>query len=181
MQMRGTPYLFNIPYKNMDSFFLLPKNDGKRNLILLCLKQAIRMGNQKYQHLVMETHSLDKVTVTMNLSQEEIDEKYPQLAVEMEDELHNILGKVFKNIAGIKGFIPKQFIAANGGHSIRCSIKANDGLLYPLAKAFVFVHKPTLVIKFEDIESVDFDRYNPAANSGILNTCTIYSMKILID
>ncbi len=63
-------------------------------------------------------------------------------------------------------FIPKQFISAREAHCIRCSIKANDGLLYPLAKSFIFINKPTVIIKFEDIDYAEFKRYEPAANSG---------------
>ena len=31
--------------------------------------------------------------------------------------------------------------------------------MYPLEKQFVFVHKPTIIIRFNEIESVDFQRY----------------------
>jgi structure-specific recognition protein 1 len=60
-------------------------------------------------------------------------------------------------------FVPKHFVTSRGGHAVRCSLKANDGLLYPLAKAFIFINKPTVYIKFEDIEIIDFKRYDQNA------------------
>lgn len=63
-------------------------------------------------------------------------------------------------------FIPKQFTSARDAYCVRCSIKANEGLLYPLAKAFIFIHKPTVIIKFEDILHVEFKRYEGSSNSA---------------
>lgn len=172
MQMRGTPYKFNIMYENMDSFFLLEKSEN-RSAFVICLKQPIRMGNQKYLNLVLETHMVE-TTVPVNLTQEEIDERYDgQLTPELTLPLSTIFGKVFKVLAGAvsgaKVFVPKQFHSSRGVHHIRCTIKANEGLLYPLAKAFIFIHKPTIITKFEDIESVEFERYQVNSNSATKN------------
>jgi len=172
LQMRGTPYKFNIMYENMDSFFLLEKSDN-RSAFVICLKQPIRMGNQKYLNLVLETHMVE-TTVEVNLTQEEIDERYDgQLTPELTLPLATIFGKVFKvlagSVSGAKVFVPKQFSSSRGVHHIRCTIKANEGLLYPLAKAFIFIHKPTIITKFEDIESVEFERYQLNSNSATKN------------
>lgn len=74
-------------------------------------------------------------------------------------------------------FIPKQFISARDAHCIRCSIKANDGLLYPLAKSFIFINKPCIIITFESIEYVEFKRYEPAANSATRNFDLVINVK----
>jgi len=38
-------------------------------------------------------------------------------------------------------------------------LRANEGLLYPLEKQFVFIHKPPVLIRFNEVESVEFQRY----------------------
>jgi hypothetical protein len=38
--------------------------------------------------------------------------------------------------------------------------------LYPLAKSFIFINKPTVIIAYEDIEFIEFKRYEPVANSA---------------
>lgn len=38
-------------------------------------------------------------------------------------------------------------------------ISANEGHLYPLEKQFIFIHKPAVLIRFDEIESVEFQRY----------------------
>jgi structure-specific recognition protein 1 len=39
------------------------------------------------------------------------------------------------------------------------ALSANEGHLYPLEKQFIFIHKPAVLIRFDEIESVEFQRY----------------------
>lgn len=41
---------------------------------------------------------------------------------------------------------------------LRVSLQADDGYLYPLERAFFYVHKPPLLLLHEDVESVEFCR-----------------------
>lgn len=45
-----------------------------------------------------------------------------------------------------------------GTPAIGCSYKAAAGHLYPLEKGFIYVHKPPIHIRFEEIISVNFAR-----------------------
>ena len=45
-----------------------------------------------------------------------------------------------------------------GTHSIACSYKAATGFLYPLERGFIFVHKPPVHIRFDEVASVNFAR-----------------------
>ena len=114
-------------------------------------------------------------TVRVNLSEEAIQRDYDgQLSPTMSMPLCNLIAKVFKVLTQKKVFIPKHFETARGDHAVRCSLKANDGLLYPLSKAFIFINKPTIYINFDDVEAIDFKRYDRNANSGkssVLLTC----------
>jgi structure-specific recognition protein 1 len=66
-------------------------------------------------------------------------------------------------------FVPKQFQSKSQQSCVRCSVKANEGLLYPLAKSLIFINKPTILIRFEDIESVEILRYEALPNSATRN------------
>lgn len=37
-------------------------------------------------------------------------------------------------------------------------LQADDGYLYPLDRAFFYVHKPPMLIPFDDVESVELTR-----------------------
>ncbi len=46
----------------------------------------------------------------------------------------------------------------SGTSSITCSHRAGNGLLYPLERGFIFVHKPPIHIRFDEISCVNFAR-----------------------
>lgn len=46
---------------------------------------------------------------------------------------------------------------------------ANEGHLYPLEKQFIFIHKPAVLIRFDEIESVEFQRYAGAGQGSTRN------------
>jgi structure-specific recognition protein 1 len=96
MHMQGAQYAYKIKYDDINSLFLLPKPDGGRSSFVISLEKPIRQGNQKYQHLVLETHKVDH-TLAINLSEEEIQSEYDgQLSTEMTMPLSNLIAKVFK-------------------------------------------------------------------------------------
>lgn len=77
----------------------------------------------------------------------------------MRGSLSNLVAKTFKVIAKKKVFIPGKFANANQQPCVKCAVRANEGLLYPLEKQFVFIHKPPVLIRFNEVESVEFQRY----------------------
>jgi structure-specific recognition protein 1 len=115
---------------------------------------------------VLETHKLDH-TVSVNLTEEEIATKYDnQLTPSLTMPMCNLFAKVFKVLSQSTVYVPKHFISDRKSHCVKCSLKANEGLLYPLAKSFIFIHKPTIIIKFDDVELIEFQRYKASAMSG---------------
>lgn len=49
---------------------------------------------------------------------------------------------------------------------IKCSIKANEGLLYCLDKSFMFVPKPATYIAFDNIHSITMSRVGGAISAS---------------
>lgn len=96
MHMQGAQYLYKIKYEDIQSLFLLPKPDGGRMAFVISLEKPIRQGNQKYQHLIIETHKIE-TTITLNLTDEEINEKYAgQLTKEITAPMSTLFAKIFK-------------------------------------------------------------------------------------
>ena len=76
------------------------------------------------------------------------------------------MAKAFKLITGKKVFVTGKFRGYRDYEAISCSLKANDGLLYPLEKQFIWLHRPPVLVRFEEISSVEFQRYGGAGASG---------------
>lgn len=159
LRMRGQKYDYKIKYDDINRLFLLPKPDEVHMVFVIALDKPIRQGQQRYQYLVLQsTKEQDEVTV--NMDEETLQKEYEgELQPVMRGTLSNLIAKTFKVISRKKVFIPGKFANANQQACVKCAVRANEGFLYPLEKQFVFVHKPTIIIRFNEIESVDFQRY----------------------
>lgn len=60
---------------------------------------------------------------------------------------------------------PGNFIGHSGAPAVSCSFKAAAGYIYPLERGFIYVHKPPIHIRFEEIASVNFARSGGSTRS----------------
>jgi structure-specific recognition protein 1 len=158
-RMRGQKYDYKIKYDDISRLFLLPKPDDVHMAFVIALDKPIRQGQQRYQHLVLQT-SKDPDEVTVNMDEETLKKEYgDDLQQVMRGSLSNLVAKTFKVIAKKKVFIPGKFSNANQQSCVKCALRANEGLLYPLEKQFVFIHKPPVLIRFNEVENIEFQRY----------------------
>ncbi|CAJ1896816.1 unnamed protein product [Cylindrotheca closterium] len=158
-RMRGLKYDYKIKYDAISRLFLLPKPDEVHMAFVIALDKPIRQGQQRYQHLVFQTNK-DPDEITVNLDEETLKKEYgSDLQPVMRGSLSNLIAKTFKVIAKKKVFIPGKYANANQQHCVKCALRANEGLLYPLEKQFVFIHKPPVLVRFNEVESVEFQRY----------------------
>ena len=54
--------------------------------------------------------------------------------------------------------MPGNFKSSTEHCCVKCNVKAQEGLLYPLHKSLIFVTKPVVYIKIEDLSRVEFHR-----------------------
>jgi structure-specific recognition protein 1 len=159
MRMRGMKYDYKVKYEDINRLFLLPKPDELHMAFVIALDKPIRQGQQRYQCLVLQA-SKDPDEVNVNLDEETLKNEYGgELQPVMRGALSNLVAKTFKVIAKKKVFIPGKFANANQQACVKCAVGANEGLLYPLEKQFVFIHKPPILIRFNEVDSVEFQRY----------------------
>lgn len=158
-RMRGLKYDYKIKYDDISRLFLLPKPDEVHMAFVIALDKPIRQGQQRYQHLVFQTNK-DPDEITVNLDEDTLKKEYGNdLQPIMRGALSNLIAKCFKVISKKKVFIPGKYTNANQQHCVKCALRANEGLLYPLEKQFVFIHKPPVLVRFNEVESVEFQRY----------------------
>ena len=70
-----------------------------------------------------------------------------------------------KGLVNRKITVPGNFTGHSGTPAIGCSYKAAAGNLYPLERGFIYVHKPPIHIRFEEISSVNFARSGGSTRS----------------
>ena len=73
--------------------------------------------------------------------------------------MHALIARIFKALTGKQVFShSRKFKSANEHHCVACAHRARNGLLYPNDKSFVYLHQPTLVIPFTEVDYVEFER-----------------------
>jgi structure-specific recognition protein 1 len=165
LRMHGTRYDYQIKYDDISRLFLLPKPDDVHMAFVIALDKPIRQGQQRYQLLVLQTNK-EPDEVAINLDEETLKKEYDgQLDPIMQGSLCNLIAKTFKVISKKKVFVPGKFENAYGKACVKCALRASEGHLYPLEKSFVFIHKPPVLIRFDEVDSVEFQRYQGGAGS----------------
>mmetsp|Transcript_32528 Transcript_32528/g.69254 ORF Transcript_32528/g.69254 Transcript_32528/m.69254 type:complete len:863 (+) Transcript_32528:183-2771(+) len=159
LRMRGAKYDYKIKYDDISRLFLLPKQDDMHMAFVIALDKPVRQGQQRYNMLVMQC-TKEHSELDINLDDATLKKEYNgDIQAHMNGSFSNLVAKTFKVITKKKVFIPGKFANSNQQTCVKCALRANEGHLYPLEKQFIFIHKPAVLIRFDEIESVEFQRY----------------------
>ncbi|KAK4216646.1 FACT complex subunit ctc-1 [Rhypophila decipiens] len=166
-RLRGKTYDYKIQYEHIKKFMVLPKPDELHCMICIGLDPPLRQGQTRYPFLVMQFKNDEEVTLDLNLTEEELNGKYKdKLQGHYEQPLHQVVTYIFKGLGNKKVSTPaKDFTTHRQQYGIKCSIKASEGFLYCLEKAFMFVPKPATYISYEQTQSVTFSRVSGAVSA----------------
>lgn len=106
----------------------------------------------------------EEVNLDLNMTEELLETKYKdKLDSHYEAPIHHVIAKVFKGLSGKKIIMPsKDFVSHHNMNGVKCSIKANEGLLFCLDKSFMFVPKPATYVQIESIASITMSRVGGA-------------------
>lgn len=166
-RMRGKTYDYKILYDSIKKFMILPKPDDLHSLIVIGLDPPLRQGQTRYPFLVMQFKRDEEIELELNMTEEVIKEKYPRLEPRYEAPQYSIIGQIFRGLAGKKVITPSQAFKSHHDQSgVKCSIKANEGHLFCLDKAFMFVPKPAQFIAFEFISEIVMSRVGGAISAS---------------
>uniref|UniRef100_A0A499FUZ7 FACT complex subunit SSRP1 n=1 Tax=Anopheles farauti TaxID=69004 RepID=A0A499FUZ7_9DIPT len=165
-QLHGKTYDFKIPTSSVLRLFLLPHKDGRQIFFVISLDPPIKQGQTRYHFLVTLFQMEEETNIELPFTEEELKEKYEdKLTKELSGPVYEVLGKIMKVIINRKLTGPGNFKGHSGTPAIGCSFKAAAGYLYPLERGFIYVHKPPVHIRFEEIATVNFARSGGSTRS----------------
>lgn len=158
-QLHGKTFDYKIPMSTVLRLFLLPHKDNRQMFFVVSLDPPIKQGQTRYHYLVLLFNQDDETSIELPFTDEELKEKYDnKLTKEQTGPTYEVLGKVMKVIINRKLTGPGNFVGHSNTPAIGCSYKAAAGFLYPLERGFIYVHKPPIHIRFEEISCVNFAR-----------------------
>ena len=65
--------------------------------------------------------------------------------------IHEVFTTVLRGLSGAKITKPGKFRSSQDGFAVKSSLKAEDGVLYPLEKGFFFLPKPPTLILHDEV------------------------------
>ncbi|KAI1292060.1 FACT complex subunit SSRP1 [Halotydeus destructor] len=163
IQLHGKTFDYKIPLTTVLRLFRLPHKDGRQVYFVLSLDPPIRQGQTRYHFLILLFNKDEETKIDLNIKdvRDKFDDKIDST---VEGSTVDVLSKVMKLLVQRKITHPSETF---GGKMpvITCSYKANAGLLYPLDRGFIYVHKPPVHVRFEEIASVNFARSGGSTRS----------------
>jgi len=158
-QLHGKTFDYKIPMTTVLRLFILPHKDGRQIFFVVSLDPPIKQGQTRYHYLVLLFNMEEETSIELPFTDEEIETKYAgKLTKELSGPTYEVLAQVMKAIVNRKITTPASFKGHSGTSAIGCSYKAAAGYVYPLERGFIYIHKPPIHIRFEEISSVNFAR-----------------------
>jgi len=166
IQLHGKTFDFKIPNTTVLRLFLLPHMDQRQHFFVVSLDPPIKQGQTRYPYVILLFSGDEPETIELPLEEEELKEKYGgRMEKEMTGPQYEIIGRIFKGVCDKKIVTPGNFVGATQTPAVGCSYKAAAGYLYPLERGMIYVHKPPLHIRFDEITSVNFARSGSTTRS----------------
>ncbi|GBP33762.1 FACT complex subunit Ssrp1 [Eumeta japonica] len=158
-QLHGKTFDYKIPMSTVLRLFLLPHKDTRQMFFVVSLDPPIKQGQTRYHYLVLLFGVEEETSLELPFTEDELKEKYEgKITKELSGPTYEVLAKIMKVIINRRVTGPGDFLGHHKTPAIACSYKAAAGYLYPLEKGFIYVHKPPVHIRFEEIASVNFAR-----------------------
>ncbi|XP_066363409.1 FACT complex subunit SSRP1-B isoform X2 [Miscanthus floridulus] len=166
LRLQGQANDFKIQYSSILRLFVLPKSHNPHTFVVITLDPPIRKGQTLYPHIVIQFETEAVVERELALSGEVLAEKYKdRLESSYRGLIHEVFSKLLRGLSGAKVTRPSTFRSCQDGYAVKSSLKAEDGLLYPLEKGFFFLPKPPTLIPHDEIEYVEFERHGAGGAS----------------
>ncbi|EAN31481.2 Structure-specific recognition protein (SSRP1) family protein [Theileria parva strain Muguga] len=156
IKLHGKSYDYTLLFTNIIRMFLLPKPNSPYINFILGLSQSMRQGQTRYAYIVMQFESDHETKVDLNLQEQDL--KQYKLDKVLEGKTYNVVSRLFGSLVNRSIVVPGDFKSEKGDSAISCTYKATSGHLFPLNRSLLFIVKPVIFIRFEDIVSVEFSR-----------------------
>ncbi|KAE8672418.1 FACT complex subunit SSRP1 [Hibiscus syriacus] len=160
LRLQGQANDFKIQYSSVVRLFLLPKYNQPHTFVVVTLDPPIRKGQTLYPHIVLQFETDYVVQSTLSINEDLLHTKYKdKLEPSYKGLIHEVFTTIMRGLSGAKVTKPGKFRSCQDGYAVKSSLKAEDGVLYPLEKSFFFLPKPPTLILHEEIDYVEFERH----------------------
>jgi len=153
--------------------FLLPHKDQRQMHFCVNLDPPIKQGQTRYHFLVFNFKVDEEEEIELPFTDEEVKEKFDgKLEREISGPTYEVLAKVINAVVNKKITKPGSFIGYSGSPALTCSHKAASGFVYPLERGLIFIYKPPIYLRYDEIRNVSFERSGGSTRSFDISVLT---------
>jgi len=180
MKLHGKSNDYKVLYTNVASLYLLPKHDGSNMVLCVCLEHPLRQGATSYPHIVLQLPRDAPMEAEVALSEAECTQRFGDKLDKFESgDTPSVVAKVIsaftkRKVQGIKAGGFNATSSEDRSKSMRCSLKAAEGHLFPLDKAFFFISNKPCLIEFDRIASIEFSRVDQTQQAARTFDITVH-------
>jgi structure-specific recognition protein 1 len=167
IRFHGMTFNYNVEYRNITKGFILPMTNEAQVSVVLQLNKdrPIYQGQTVYRYIVVQIKKEIEVDIKTKLNPELL-EKAPHLK-DLQQEYAGPQFQVFVDLLHATGSISliqpgSHYKSKQGQPCVKANIKAQPGWLYMLKQSIIFIPKPVLYFRVEDIFAAEFHRINAA-------------------
>lgn len=165
-QLHGKTFDYKVPMSTIVKLFLLPAKDGRQQFLVINLDPPIKRGETRYHFVVFSFMQDEESNIELPFTEDDIKNKYDnKITKELSGSTYEVVGKIIRVLINRKITTPGSFRGNSGTAAVSCSFKAAAGYLYPLERGFIYVHKPPVHVRFEEISCVNFARSGGSTRS----------------
>merc|ERR1711935_1003343 len=118
-----------------------------------------KQGNSRYPFIICLFDKDQTIDLELELEEAELATKYDnKLQRKMSGATYEVVSRLMKAVTSRKITVPGSFKSEQGSSCISCNYKAQIGVLFPLERGFMYLHKPPIYIRFDEIDNVNFAR-----------------------
>ena len=177
IHLHGKTFDYKIPSTHVQRLFLLPHKDQRQMHFAVNLDPPLKQGQTRYHFLVFNFKMEDEEDIELPFTDEEVQEKFEgKLEREMSGPTHDLLSKIIKAVVQKKITKPDTFKSHAGHQSVTCSHKAASGFIYMLERGLIFIYKPPIFLRYDEIRSITIERSGGTNRSFDIKVTTIHDI-----
>jgi len=158
MKIHGKTQSYTVPFSTVDKLHLLPydyrEDDESKVSLVLRLTEPLRQGTQQHYYLELQFDSTDRVS-------DETREAAAKRIKKDASETFKCLGWTLQTLTGIKTTTAPALVFKEKNpqkeYCIRCSYRAAHGKLFFNKHSMMYLHKPVLWVRYDEVESVKIE------------------------
>lgn len=159
LHLHGKTFDFKLTYTSIIRLFLLPHKDHRQVFFVISVDPPVKQGNARYPFIICLFDKDQTVDLELEIDEGDLKEKYDnKLQRSMSGATFEVVSRLMKAVTSRKITVPGSYKSDQGNNCISCNYRAQTGVLFPLERGFMYLHKPPIYIRFDEIDNVNFAR-----------------------